>query len=326
MYSLMEILFDIFIITACTAERCFRVDRAQENLHYVTDIANDVIYVLDQECPTLPQTPENEMAPSLLMQPNISSLESSDKDSREGTPQSPSQKFFNRSLSGPNSVPTSESLSPGLDGGTSRKSSQGSQGSSGSAKNSLHSSRENILTGNAGNGDMNNKTWVHNEWKNLLFCSSSHRHTHTHFSPFNVSFQMQICERNAIQTESHNTADSISHNLDAFHLIWLGILSFVTVIEQTMTLTHFHPSISFRLLSFFYPHTTEVSLTTFAPQHRDRANIWQKMCSTFAKAWFTLILSTYSHVSSFHNRLFGFNEDAFGFRYYLVTNLVFCYV
>lgn len=133
---------EIIIDTACTAERCFRVDRAQENLHYVSDIATDVIYVLDQECPTLPQTPENEM-PCGLMQPIISSLESSDKDSREGTPQSPSKKFFNRSLSGPNSAGTSDSLSPGPDG-PSRKSSQGSQGSNGSPKSSLTASKEDI--------------------------------------------------------------------------------------------------------------------------------------------------------------------------------------
>lgn len=141
-----------YLPTACTAERCFRVDRAQENLHYVTDIATDVIYVLDQECPTLPQTPENEM-PSSLVQPIISSLESSDKDSREGTPQTPSKKFFNRSLSGPNSGGTSDSLSPGLDG-PSRKSSQGSQGSNGSPRSSLTASKEDIE--HDGNGEATN--------------------------------------------------------------------------------------------------------------------------------------------------------------------------
>lgn len=140
------------MLTACTAERCFRVDRAQENLHYVTDIATDVIYVLDQECPTMPQTPENEL-PGGLMQPIISSLESSDKDSREGTPQSPSKKFFNRSLSGPNSAGTSDSLSPGPDG-PSRKSSQGSQGSNGSPKSSLTASKEDIE--HDGNGEAAN--------------------------------------------------------------------------------------------------------------------------------------------------------------------------
>lgn len=33
--------------TACTAERFFRVDRAQEHLHYVVDICNDDLYILD---------------------------------------------------------------------------------------------------------------------------------------------------------------------------------------------------------------------------------------------------------------------------------------
>ena len=42
--------------SACTAERYFRVDRAQEHLHYLTDIASDALYVLD----TLPHTPEEE--------------------------------------------------------------------------------------------------------------------------------------------------------------------------------------------------------------------------------------------------------------------------
>jgi hypothetical protein len=43
---------------ACTAERYFRVDRAQEHLHYLTDIANDALFVLD----TLPHTPDDETA------------------------------------------------------------------------------------------------------------------------------------------------------------------------------------------------------------------------------------------------------------------------
>jgi len=141
-------MYIFFISKACTAERFFRVDRAQENLHYVTDIASDVIYVLDQECPTLPQTPEGE-APTSILQPIISSLESSDKDSHDGTPQTPSKntKFFNRSLSGPtNSGGTSDSLSPGLDGASSRKSSQDSQGSNGS-HNSLSASKEDVDNG-----------------------------------------------------------------------------------------------------------------------------------------------------------------------------------
>jgi diacylglycerol kinase (ATP) len=99
------------VYTACTAERFFRVDRAQENLHYVTDIASDCIYVLDQECATMPQTPEDESGSAHFLGQHISSLESSDKESREGTPQSPGTKFFNRSLSSN----ASDALSPGLD-------------------------------------------------------------------------------------------------------------------------------------------------------------------------------------------------------------------
>jgi diacylglycerol kinase (ATP) len=137
-YQLLKLTY----LTACTAERFFRVDRAQENLHYVTDVATDIIFVLDQECPTLPQTPEDEIPQNLM--PNISSLESSDKDSRDGTPSTPSKKFFNRSLSGPNSGGTSDSLSPGRDA-SSRKSSQGSQGSNSSPKSSLDVPKDDVL-------------------------------------------------------------------------------------------------------------------------------------------------------------------------------------
>lgn len=45
-------------LSACTAERFFRVDRAQEHLHYLTDVASEALYVLD----TLPQTPDDETA------------------------------------------------------------------------------------------------------------------------------------------------------------------------------------------------------------------------------------------------------------------------
>lgn len=108
------------MIIACTAERFFRIDRAQEHLHYITDIANDTVYILDQECPTLPQTPEDETAlasPSSIHQPQgLSISESSDRESREGTPSSPNKKFFNRSISGgQGSGGTSDSLSPGID-------------------------------------------------------------------------------------------------------------------------------------------------------------------------------------------------------------------
>lgn len=91
--------------TACTAERFFRVDRAQENLHYLTDIATDSMYILDQELMTLPQTPEDETntVPSLSKR-NFSSGSSDnlERESHENTPTSPckNQKFFNRPVSG----------------------------------------------------------------------------------------------------------------------------------------------------------------------------------------------------------------------------------
>lgn len=39
-------------VPACTAERFFRIDRAQEHLHYLTDIASDALYILDQTVAT----------------------------------------------------------------------------------------------------------------------------------------------------------------------------------------------------------------------------------------------------------------------------------
>lgn len=123
----------------------------------MTDVATDVIYVLDQECPTLPQTPEDEIPQGMV--PNISSdKDSSDKDSRDGTPSTPSKKFFNRSLSGPNSGGTSGSLSPGLEL-PSRKSSQGSQGSNSSPKSSLDVPKDDVLgNGQSGDSVVNYKT------------------------------------------------------------------------------------------------------------------------------------------------------------------------
>ncbi|XP_059617660.1 eye-specific diacylglycerol kinase [Phlebotomus argentipes] len=103
-------------VDSCTAERFFRVDRAQEHLHYLTDIANEALYILDQDCLTMPQTPEDETAlasPSSLHQPpNLSPSELSEKDSRECTPLTPQKKFFHRSLSGPTT--NLENLSPTL--------------------------------------------------------------------------------------------------------------------------------------------------------------------------------------------------------------------
>lgn len=50
------------IFTACTAERFFRIDKAQEHLHYVTDIACESLYILECGSITVPQTPEDETA------------------------------------------------------------------------------------------------------------------------------------------------------------------------------------------------------------------------------------------------------------------------
>jgi len=38
-----------FYFLACTAERFFRIDRGQEQLHYVTDVAVDAVYILDED-------------------------------------------------------------------------------------------------------------------------------------------------------------------------------------------------------------------------------------------------------------------------------------
>lgn len=34
---------------ACTAERFFRIDRGQEQLHYVTDVVGDAVYILEED-------------------------------------------------------------------------------------------------------------------------------------------------------------------------------------------------------------------------------------------------------------------------------------
>lgn len=40
-------MFFVAFLAACTAERFFRIDRHQEHLHYVVDICNDDLYILD---------------------------------------------------------------------------------------------------------------------------------------------------------------------------------------------------------------------------------------------------------------------------------------
>lgn len=46
------------IIVGCTAERFFRIDRAQESLHYLMDITHDQLFVLDDP-QRLPSTEED---------------------------------------------------------------------------------------------------------------------------------------------------------------------------------------------------------------------------------------------------------------------------
>lgn len=59
--TLVKLSSDWCFVDSCTAERFFRVDRAQEHLHYLTDIANESLYILDQDSPTMPPTPEDEI-------------------------------------------------------------------------------------------------------------------------------------------------------------------------------------------------------------------------------------------------------------------------
>ncbi|CAH1154987.1 unnamed protein product, partial [Phaedon cochleariae] len=53
---------DWCFIDSCTAERFFRIDKAQESLHYVLDIAVEHLYILECEEETVPPTPEDETA------------------------------------------------------------------------------------------------------------------------------------------------------------------------------------------------------------------------------------------------------------------------
>jgi hypothetical protein len=50
-YSLLKLphtkIIQCLLLAGCTAERVFRVDSGQEHLHYITDISNDCLYILD---------------------------------------------------------------------------------------------------------------------------------------------------------------------------------------------------------------------------------------------------------------------------------------
>lgn len=95
---------------ACTAERFFRIDRSQETLHYLTDIATDTMYILDQELMTLPQTPDGDgddvavSSSGLPSKRNINfssgSSDNLERESHENTPTSPRdcQSFFSQRM------------------------------------------------------------------------------------------------------------------------------------------------------------------------------------------------------------------------------------
>lgn len=51
-----------FCYLACTAERFFRVDRDQEQLHYVTDVAVEAVYILDEDA--MQQQSDGQAGPS----------------------------------------------------------------------------------------------------------------------------------------------------------------------------------------------------------------------------------------------------------------------
>lgn len=76
---------DWCFLDSCTAERFFRIDRAQEQLHYVVDIGQDGVYILDPEqSPIAPEPPPPPMTSPTTEE--TSALDSSSvlKESAEG--------------------------------------------------------------------------------------------------------------------------------------------------------------------------------------------------------------------------------------------------
>lgn len=53
---------DWCFVDSCTAERFFRIDRAQENIHYISDVCCENLYILETSTASVPQTPEDETA------------------------------------------------------------------------------------------------------------------------------------------------------------------------------------------------------------------------------------------------------------------------
>ncbi|XP_075234118.1 retinal degeneration A [Lycorma delicatula] len=98
---------DWCFVDSCTAERFFRVDRAQEHLHYVTDIASESLFILD---PLSAQTPDDESAFPSPATSNHQSPSSLLGD--QTTPElSPSDEQV-KPASGLKTSDTTESLSP----------------------------------------------------------------------------------------------------------------------------------------------------------------------------------------------------------------------
>lgn len=49
----------VALLVGCTAERFFRIDRAQESLHYLIDITHDQLFILDD--PQRPPSTEEDV-------------------------------------------------------------------------------------------------------------------------------------------------------------------------------------------------------------------------------------------------------------------------
>jgi len=54
-----------FYFLACTAERFFRIDRGQEQLHFVTDVAVEAVYILDEDA--VQQQSDGQAGPSHIV-------------------------------------------------------------------------------------------------------------------------------------------------------------------------------------------------------------------------------------------------------------------
>lgn len=54
-----------FCYLACTAERFFRIDRDQEQFHYVTDVAVEAVFILDEDA--MQQQSEGQAGPSQIV-------------------------------------------------------------------------------------------------------------------------------------------------------------------------------------------------------------------------------------------------------------------